>query len=329
MGRLVFGSSDEGIIDDSRTPSLHYFDNYDNECGIRSARPPKFQHDVKVNQSNDIIMFKTIIYSLALLLSVPAWAAAPMKLWRLECGQFETNASTFDDKATKPGPRKMFSNGCYLIRHGKNLMLWDAGFGTGLLGARISHTAPVSPTLRLSLVRQLKQLGFAPDNVTIMGLSHYHSDHMGQAASFPHARLMIGKADAEAMRHEPYPFFVDPKPVEHWLSEGGVLDEIEGDRDVFGDGSVTMIALPGHSPGNHGLLVRLPKSGVVLLSGDAEHFTGQAAEGAVPPVNSDRAATIASYHRIDQLLAETHGRLIIQHEPADIAELPAFPAYAQ
>ena len=266
----------------------------------------------------------------ALLFSANALAAPPsMKMWRLDCGEFQANASTFDDKIAKPGPRVLFTDSCYLIQHGQDLLLWDTGFSTALLDAPLSASAPVSPTLHRAIVAQLQQIGFKPADVTIVALSHFHSDHTGQAASFPQARLLLGKADAELMKRSPAPFFVEPAQLEHWLGGQGVLDEVQGDRDVFGDGTVTMIALPGHTPGNHGLLVKLPKDGAFLISGDALHFTSQMAKRAVPPVNPDREATLASYDRISTILKQAHAKLVIQHEPADIGEIPAFPAYAR
>lgn len=53
------------------------------------------------------------------------------------------------------------------------------------------------------------------------------------------------------------------------------MTKLEGDHDVFGDGSATILATPGHTPGHQTLLVKLPKTGAVLLTGDAVHFEGQ------------------------------------------------------
>jgi N-acyl homoserine lactone hydrolase len=75
-------------------------------------------------------------------------------------------------------------------------------------------------------------------------------------------------------------------------------------------------------------LVRLA-SGPVLLSGDLYHFTEQVALKGVPPFNTNRADTLASMDRFDRLAKNLGAKVIIQHEPADIAKLPAFPQAAQ
>lgn len=100
----------------------------------------------------------------------------------------------------------------------------------------------------------------------------------------------------------------------------------DGDTDVFGDGSVELLLLPGHTPGHQALQLRLPHAGVVLLSGDLYHSREARRLRRVPRVNTDRAATLASMDRFETIAARTHARVVIQHDPRDIAALPHFPA---
>jgi hypothetical protein len=76
------------------------------------------------------------------------------------------------------------------------------------------------------------------------------------------------------------------------------------------------------------LLVKLA-SGPVLLSGDLYHSTIAREKRAMPGFNTSRAETLASMDRFEKIAKETGAKVIIQHEPADIAKLPAFPAAAQ
>ena len=89
-----------------------------------------------------------------------------------------------------------------------------------------------------------------------------------------------------------------------------------------------MLDMPGHTPGHYSLLVRLA-SGPVLLTGDLYHFTEQVENRGVPPFNHDRADTLASMDRFDRIARNLRARPIIQHEPADIRKLPAFPQPAR
>ena len=259
----------------------------------------------------------------------PAAPAAPaeLQMWRLDCGDFTFTDynSFFSDTSEYPSGPKRLVGSCYLIRHGDQYMLWDTGIPAGVVGHPI-ETPQIHATLRSTIVDQLARIDVRPEQVSIVAISHYHFDHTGQAASFPHARLIMGAGDIAALRGtEPG---VEREPLAPWLTGGGQVTEARGDLDIFQDGSVRMMDLPGHTPGHRGLLVRL-RSGPVLLSGDTYHFTEQVAHRGVPPFNTNRADSLASMDRFDRLGRNLHARIIIQHEPADVAKLPAFPASAR
>ena len=256
-------------------------------------------------------------------------APARLQLWRLDCGEFVINqygAFFSDTFQYPPGPKNIVGS-CYLIRHGERYMLWDTGLTDALVGRDFSNAAQTL-RVRRSLVDQLAQIGVRPAQIETIGISHWHFDHVGQARHFPQARLLMGRGDVELLRRTPPVDEDSARGLAPWLSGGSTLEAIEGDRDVFGDGRVVMLDMPGHTPGHYSLLVRLA-SGPVLLSGDLYHFTEQVANRGVPPFNHDRADTLASMDRYDRIARNLGARTIIQHEPADIARLPAFPQAAE
>lgn len=138
----------------------------------------------------------------------------------------------------------------------------------------------------------------------------------------------MGKSDLELLRATPPVDEDSAKGLAHWLTGGGKLEEVTVDKDIFGDGRIVMLKLPGHTPGHYALLVRLA-SGNVLLSGDQYHFTEQVKNRGVPPFNHDRSDTLASSDRFDRIAANLKAKVIIQHEPDDIAKLPLFPKSAR
>lgn len=267
--------------------------------------------------------------SAALTMSAAAEPAA-VKLWRLDCGTIQVNnLDLFDDVFAYVGQKRKLTDSCYLIQHGADYMLWDTGLPAGLKGAPLSNSDALSPTLTSTLPEELATLGVKPEQIAIVGISHYHFDHTGQAADFPQAKLLMGKLDLDALKATPTPFGGDPKTLTPWLQQGGAVEAVSGDKDVYGDGTVTMLAAPGHTPGSYALLVRLQKKGNVLLSGDVVHFEDQFKINGVPGFNTSRAETLASMDRIQRMAKTLKATLVVQHDANDIAKLPAFPQSAE
>lgn len=263
-----------------------------------------------------------------LLMAGTAHAAAPVpvSLTRLDCGKIVAfDLDLFSDTRAYVGQHRDLAASCYLIRHGDSYMLWDTGLPRSLLNHVPEAKEGIAGVLTVTIVDQLAKLGVKPEQIGIIGISHDHFDHTGQAPDFPQAKLLLGKADIDDMRaNRDY----RAMPLVHWLDQGGALEPVTGDKDIFGDGTVTMIDLPGHTPGHHGLLVKLAHKGYVLLSGDTAHFTENYETNGVPSFNASRANTLASFDRFKKLAANLHATVIIQHEPTDIAKLPVFPKAA-
>jgi glyoxylase-like metal-dependent hydrolase (beta-lactamase superfamily II) len=282
-------------------------------------------------------MMIRILAALSLIL-VPAAAPAQsastpdMELWRLDCGALNMKryGAWFSDTFQYPTGAKMLAASCYLIRHGSDYMMWDLGLDAALK-ANPMDNEDQTMSLKRTVAEQLALIGVKPEQVGTIGISHYHADHTGQAAQFRSAKLLIGKGDWDTLNasaaNSPY-LKMAQGHLAGWLSGERKSEAVTGDKDVFGDGSVTMLAMPGHTPGHTALLVRL-KSGPVLLSGDQYHFTEQVKNRGVPAFNVDRADTLASHDRFDRIVANLKAKVVIQHEPSDIAKLPAFPKSAK
>ena len=282
------------------------------------------------------MIWKAIVSAAAALaLAAPAIAqdkpeAAKVSLTRLDCGTVRVNRlNAFSDTEAYPGQSRDLTVGCYLIRHGDQLMLWDLGLPSALKGAALAATGDMSATVHRTLVEQLADLGIKPQDIDVVGVSHFHSDHVGQLPDFPAAKLYIGKGDWDALTQSPPPAFLDPRPFTHWISGGGTVEPVARDKDIFGDGSVVMFDMPGHTPGHHTLLVRLAGRGPVLLSGDQAHFQENYDSEGVPTFNTNRADTLASFGRFKALAKNLKATVIIQHEPRDVGKLPAFPKAAE
>jgi N-acyl homoserine lactone hydrolase len=250
-------------------------------------------------------------------------------LTRLDCGAEPEpmDVRGFSDTYAHEQLKLQLTYSCYLIRHGDEYMIWDAGNPLGS-----SSEAP-----KTSIVDLLSRLNVAIDKVKYLGISHNHHDHIGQAGSLPQATLLIGRGDWE-MVASPEPqgnmsaeeFARWRAPFAPWISGGSKVEALRRDKkDVFGDGTVVMLSTPGHTPGHHSLLVRLKQMGNVLLSGDLTHYRENYDDNGVPTWNSNRADTLASLDRFKRIATNLRATVIIQHDPRDVGKLPAFPAAAR
>jgi N-acyl homoserine lactone hydrolase len=256
-------------------------------------------------------------------------APSEVTITRLDCGFLRANdASSFSDTHGYDGKSIDMPVSCYLIRHGEDYLLWDAGLSASFVGAKLDPKAAISPTVALSLIDQIKALGIDPSQIRRLAVSHYHLDHVGQANSFPQATLIIGADDWNAMQGGKRPALADVDALAPWLVQGGKVQVVARDLDIFGDGSVVMFDTRGHTNGHKSLIVRLAKLGPVLLTGDLYHTRRNYEVGDVSAGNLDRADSLASMDRFKRTAGSLRATVIIGHEGADIAKLPAFPKAA-
>jgi len=255
-------------------------------------------------------------------LSALAQAAPEVTLTRLECGTAGAPTDVgqrFSDTYAYNGLKVQLVFSCYVIKHGDDYMVWDTGFGKDA-GA----TAP-----KTGLLDQLAELKVKPEQVKYVGISHYHGDHIGQVGLLPKSTLLIGSGDWDVLT-SPKPLAgANPAAFANWISGGGKVEPVQLDKDVFGDGTVTMLTTPGHTPGHHALLVKLSGMGYVLLSGDLAHFRENYDSDGVPGFNTDHAQTVASIDRVKKIAANLKATVIIQHDARDLGKLPVFPAAAK
>lgn len=259
--------------------------------------------------------------------AAPAHAqTADVELWRLDCGNLDvSDFGEFSDTHRYDGKPYRLVDSCYLIRHGSDYLLWDTGLSGDILGKQVVDGV-FTLTLKSRIVPQLAQIGVKPEQVRFVGISHDHFDHIGQVGDFPQATLLIGAGDFATIKAG------DPAAAgafKPWIQGTAKVEAVDVDKDVFGDGSVVMLGMPGHTPGHHALLVRLKGMGPVLLSGDQFHATESFEHDQVPTYNTDRADTLASIDRFKQIAANLKAKIVIQHEPADVAKLPIFPRSAR
>jgi N-acyl homoserine lactone hydrolase len=243
------------------------------------------------------------------------------RLYILNCGEGVAGDISRWSPGINEGKQMDFVDNCYLIKHAQGWFLWDTGVNDGV-AAMPNGIAPADPKAvhwrkPKTLAAQLEQLGVAPSDIKAMAVSHTHADHVGNVEMFPASMLYVQKAEYEWPGPNNEPRFKPAHPV----------TKLEGDRDVFGDGSVTIISTPGHTPGHQSLLVKLPKTGAVVLSGDAAHFKDNWENRRVPSLNANKEQTVSSMQKIADTLTREKAQLWINHDKAQRDGLKIAPEF--
>jgi len=243
------------------------------------------------------------------------------KLYIINCGEGVAGDISRWSPGVNVGKSMDFVDNCYLIHHTQGWLLWDTGI-TDAIAAKPDGEAPADPRMThwrrpKILASQLEMLGVKPADIKYVAVSHTHPDHIGNVEMFPQTMLLVQKAEYEW----PSPLGVGRFKPEHPVTK------LEGDYDVFGDGSVTLLATPGHTPGHQSLLLKLPNTGAIVLSGDAVHFKSNWDIRRVPSGNTDKDKTLASMQRIADILAKENAQLWINHDKAQRDTLKMAPAY--
>jgi N-acyl homoserine lactone hydrolase len=280
-------------------------------------------------KSKPLVAAPLALLLLGLCIATPCVAqVTELRLYALDCGHASfKDMGGFSDTGEYDGQPGEIVAPCFLIRHPKGNLLWDAGLGDRFAANKEgSDAAPgVHVTVPTTLPAQLQMLDLGPKDVNFIAFSHLHWDHTGNANEFPDSVWIMNKSELEAALTLPPPGGVLP---ETWNAYKSAKQEtIDGDYDVFGDGGVMILRTPGHTPGHQALKLKLAKSGTVILSGDLYHLRANREFKRVPVYNTNRADTLASMSRIETIIKNTGARLIVQHDPKDIEKLPNPPGY--
>jgi glyoxylase-like metal-dependent hydrolase (beta-lactamase superfamily II) len=269
----------------------------------------------------------TVLVAIAGLCALPSEAAFAQakpgieKLYILNCGEGVAGDIGRWSPGVNEGKSMDFADNCYLIKHSQGWFLWDTGVTDAIAdmpeGQKPSDPRATHWKRPKKLAAQIEELGIKPDDIKSLAVSHTHPDHIGNVEMFPKAMLYVQKAEYDW----PNPLGVGRFKPEHPVTK------LDGDKDVFGDGSINIISTPGHTPGHQSLLIKLPKTGALVLSGDAVHFKSNWDNRGVPANNFNQDQTKASMDKIAAILAKENAVLWINHDKAQRDTLKLSPEF--
>ena len=245
-----------------------------------------------------------------------------IRVYILDCGTIAvSDMDAFSSSGDYAKIQKTLSSSCYLIRHEKGDLIWDTGLPTALFGKKPTVNGVFTVSLEKTMHQQLKEIDVDPLEIKYISVSHSHFDHVGQISSFPKSTWLVNDKEEKAMfsTEEKSKIYVDFKNLKRKV--------FKGDYDVFGDGSVMILDMPGHTEGHTVLKVKLKKTGIILLSGDLYHQIKSRELKRVPKFNYDEKVTRKSMKKFEEIVKSTNAKVIIQHDRRDIDNLPKLPNY--
>jgi glyoxylase-like metal-dependent hydrolase (beta-lactamase superfamily II) len=255
----------------------------------------------------------------------PAPSPGEIHLYALNCGEIAAkDIGFFSDTGEYDGRPGTFPATCILIHHPDGWLLWDTGLTDKLVG-NPADKGFAKMSRAKSLVDQLGELHLQPKDIKFVAFSHIHSDHTGNANLFKNSTWLMQQKELDYALTKPSPRAVELDKFSEYKNVKKNL--LHGDLDVFGDGRVRILSMPGHTPGHQSLLVRLKDEGNVIISGDLFHMRESFEHKRIPIFNTDRADTLASFNRLEGLMRTYKARFFIQHDKDDFAKLPKFPDF--
>jgi N-acyl homoserine lactone hydrolase len=214
----------------------------------------------------------------------------------------------------------------YLIIHPKGNVLIDTGINPAHFPKEFPKT-DYSPEMRID--NQLAKLGLTPKDIKYVIMTHLHVDHAGWMTLFPNSTFIVRKAELrQAWWPDRFPWlgvwlYDDFKDTRDYKFVQ--LDDTE-DFDVFLDGSVVCMDSKGHTVGHQSVLLNLPKSGKMLVAGDAVYLPENLDPGVVPGFSWSGDWSMKTVAKI-QHMNRNGVRVLLGHDPESFKKLPVPPAF--
>ena len=210
-----------------------------------------------------------------------------------------------------------------LLRHAQGNVLFDTGCHPDVptdpqarWGGLLKVMTPVMQPGD-NVINALAGVGLECDDVDVVVCSHLHPDHCGCNTFFRRATCIIHAKEIEAARA---PGAEAAGYIAAEWEQPVPPDAIDGERDLFGDGRIVLIPLPGHTPGSTGALVQLEKSGTFLLASDTVSLRSTLDTGIIPRNTWNAEALTKSLAEVRRI--EARGATVLcGHDDAQWAAL--------
>ncbi|MEM7542229.1 MAG: N-acyl homoserine lactonase family protein [Pseudomonadota bacterium] len=288
-------------------------------------------------------IFRYLI-SFAALFALHAYAESPsgMKLYVLNSGPLTLPEGMLTNLKPMTPPIQV-PVAMFVVKHPRGNVLFDTGNNDKIIEdpsywGKYFESFKVVNTPDISIEAQLGRVGLSPEDIDFVVVSHMHLDHGGNVWKFPKSTLVIQRDELEYAFFPDEPFagaFIpgDVNPLRSGLGETQPnsmnMIRLMGDHDLFGDGSVIVKRSRGHTKGSQMLLVRLPNTGSVILTGDSAYFRDNVFKRQLPNIALayDPPGIIRGYDWIMEVMAREDADFFCSHDPDQFKTLKKPPEF--
>jgi N-acyl homoserine lactone hydrolase len=272
----------------------------------------------------------------------PAGSPEGMKLYAFTSYPLDIAKSALSSAAT--GDEKIIVPvGFFLIKHPKGNIMFDTGDNDRLVSDK-TYWGPMAAMLdkgvdpNLTIDAQLGKIGMKASDINYVVLGHMHLDHAGNASRFPNATIVVQRSEIVNAFWPPQSFagpYIsgDFESLRSQTGSAGAskqpMIELNGDLDLFGDGSIYIHRSAGHTPGSQMAIVRLPKSGTFILTSDACYLPENLAKDIQPSIGLayDPSEIMNGYAYIKRTRDTEKGQVFMAHDAEGFKERKKSPEY--
>lgn len=233
-----------------------------------------------------------------------------LRLFAFNCGWFQCRPGFFIEGEVGAYVRSPVPS--YLIDHPKGMALFDTGIGEQyrreLTNALPADKFGLQWFEGQEIAARLRSIEVDPSRINWIINSHFHIDHCGGNAQLPNATIIVQQREWDAARSGDNAGLYDPKD----FLTGQPVRPVDGEHDLFGDGSVRIIPTYGHTAGHQSVIVRLP-AGEILLAGDCCYTERNLNHMALPGLTFDAEEGMRSLQTLQQL-RQAGTRILFGHD---------------
>jgi N-acyl homoserine lactone hydrolase len=287
---------------------------------------------------------KAALAAVTLMLGLAATTASKaqdIKLYAFSSGALTISKGALVNFAAME-PMIQVPVGFYVVRHPRGTILFDTGNNDriitdpGYWGASFTALKPVN-TPDVAIDVQLRKIGLSPDDITYVVPSHLHLDHGGNVGKFPKSTIIVQKSEVEnAFWPEPGtggPYMIgDVLPLRSANTDNPSavkMVQLNGDMDIFGDGSVVVKRWVAHTPGSQMMTVKLKNTGLIILTGDNVYMR-ENVEKNVPPnivLAYQPTGFFTAFEWIRRMMATENANFFTAHDPDAFKAMKKAPEF--